>query len=352
MPVHAVEELGAPSRDGDGRGAILPAGNGPPAPALGGALRPDPIPAAVAVVPAPADAAPSLVFAQHGWADNNRKMLAFGLAVAPPGAEVVAPDLGFVRTWLRFDPLVELVEAEAAGFFARLPDATARIVGHSMGGLIWLTILDRHPEWCARVAALVLIGCPVRGADLAGLVDRQGWTIGRDLVVDRSATASRVAAAVPTISVAGDLILASDGAITCRSARVDGARFVCLPRESHPGLIRSDRVVRLVRAYLRDPHPADTDLLPVVARLRASPGMVDLSPDTPAAAAAGGAAVALLFRDGASVRLRHPAFGSVQVAVADGEGNCLWAGATGRPHVRALRNALEAVERDPALGVV
>jgi pimeloyl-ACP methyl ester carboxylesterase len=315
------------------------------------AVGPDALAAAVAVVPAPDGAAPSLVFSQHGWADNNRKMLAFGLAVAPPGAEVVAPDLGFVRTWLRFEPLVELVEAEAAGFFDQLPDATARIVGHSMGGLIWLTILDRRPEWRERVAALVLIGCPVRGADLAGIVDRQGWTIGRDLAVDRSATASRVAAAVPTISVAGDLILASDGAITCRSARVDGARFVCLPRESHPGLIKSDRVVRLVRAYLQDPNPPDTDLRPVVARLRSVPGMADLPLGTPAAAGAAGAAVALLFRDGANIRLRHPAFGNVQVAVADGEGRCLWAGATGRAHVRALRHALEAIEGDSAVSV-
>jgi pimeloyl-ACP methyl ester carboxylesterase len=314
-------------------------------------VRPDVLPAAIAVVPDPSGAAPNLVFSQHGWADNNRKMLAFGLAVAPPGAEVVAPDLGFVRTWLRFDPLVDLVEAEAASFFDQFPDATARIIGHSMGGLIWLTILDRHPEWRERVAALALIGCPVRGADLAGLVDRQGWTIGRDLAVDRSAAASRVAAAVPTISVAGDLILASDGAITCRSARVDGARFVCLPRESHPGLIKSDRVVRLVRAYLQDPFPPDTDPLPIVDRLRAVPGMVDLAVGTPAASAAAGAAVALLFRDGANVRLRHPAFGNVQVAVADGEGHLVWAGATGRPHVRALRHAFEAIERDSAVSV-
>ena len=156
---------------------------------------------------------------------------------------------------------------------------------------------------------------------------------------------------MPTISVAGDLILASDGAITCRSARVDGARFVCLPRESHPGLIKSDRVVRLVRAYLQDPNPPDTDLLPVVARLRAVPGMADPPVGTPAAGAASRRRRRPALPGRANIRLRHPAFGNVQVAVADGEGRCLWAGATGRAHVRALRHALEAVKGDSAVSV-
>lgn len=268
-------------------------------------------------------------------------MLAFGLAVAPPQTEVVAPHLGFVRTWLRFDPLVDLVEAEAAPFFERLPDLSASVVGHSMGGLIWLTILDRRPEWRRRVTSLVLLGCPVRGAELATILDRQGWTIGRDLAVDRSDLGARVAASVPTLSVAGDLLLASDGTITYRSAEVEGARFVCLPRESHAGLVKSERVQRLVRAFVAGPHPPETDLPAVIRRLEAIPG---LSPGAPVAGF-GGARVAILFRDGANVRLRHPAFGAMQLFVASARGDCLWAGEVPRYRAGDVRVALEEIER-------
>ena len=33
-------------------------------------------------------------------------MLRFGQGVAPPGSLVIAPSLGYVRTWLRLEPLI------------------------------------------------------------------------------------------------------------------------------------------------------------------------------------------------------------------------------------------------------
>ena len=281
----------------------------------------------------------SLLFSQHGWADTNRRMLAFGLAVAPPGTEVVATDLGFFRTWQRLEPLVDRVEAEAAAFLEQFPASPACIVGHSMGGLIWLTLLDRHPEWRRRVTSLALIGCPVRGAELAAALDRQGWTIARDLAVDRGEIAARVAATVPTISVAGDLLLASDGTVTLRSARVDGARFVCLPRESHAGLVKSDRVIRLVRAFIHDPHPSPTDTPSLIARLQAVAGAVPSVDRLPA-----GGKVSLLFPDGANVRVRFPPLGMLQVSLYDPEGGCLWAGSVPRRNAGDLRQALQDLE--------
>ena len=52
----------------------------------------------------------TLLFAQHGWADTNQAMLRFGQEIAGPGDLVIAPNLGYVRTWLRIEPLIATVE--------------------------------------------------------------------------------------------------------------------------------------------------------------------------------------------------------------------------------------------------
>jgi len=46
------------------------------------------------------DSPETILVAQHGWADGNRAMLAFGRAGASPTTLVIAPDLGYRRTWL------------------------------------------------------------------------------------------------------------------------------------------------------------------------------------------------------------------------------------------------------------
>ena len=52
----------------------------------------------------------TLLFAQHGWADTNQAMQRFGETVASPGSLVIAPNLGFIRSWLRMGPLIEIAE--------------------------------------------------------------------------------------------------------------------------------------------------------------------------------------------------------------------------------------------------
>jgi pimeloyl-ACP methyl ester carboxylesterase len=82
-----------------------------------------------------------LLFAQHGWADNNQAMLALASQLAAEQTQaqvhIVAPCLNYAMTWLRIAPLIDEVEALAIANLARYPGLPVRIVGHSMGGLIW-----------------------------------------------------------------------------------------------------------------------------------------------------------------------------------------------------------------------
>ena len=57
----------------------------------------------------------TLLFAQHGVTDTHVAMQRFAEGLGLLGARVIAPSLGIVRTWLRFEPLIELGEKRFAG---------------------------------------------------------------------------------------------------------------------------------------------------------------------------------------------------------------------------------------------
>ncbi|PZV07581.1 MAG: lysophospholipase, partial [Leptolyngbya sp.] len=79
-----------------------------------------------------------ILFAQHGWADTNQSMMTLTERLAGGNAQIVAPCLNYAMTWLRMAPLIDQVDALATATLARQPSLPLRIVGHSMGGLIWL----------------------------------------------------------------------------------------------------------------------------------------------------------------------------------------------------------------------
>lgn len=147
---------------------------------------------------------------------------------------------------------------EALARFARDSEL---FVGHSLGGVLILDMLNRHPEIGARAA--VLLGAPVRGC-LAGrrLARRRlgRWMMGacRSLWEERAARWSRAA---PLGVIAGTLPLGlgralgalpgpNDGVVRVDETTVEGMAGRALVREGHSMLIVSREVGRLVERFL------------------------------------------------------------------------------------------------------
>lgn len=142
-----------------------------------------------------------------------------------------------------------------------LDSEAACFVGHSLGGVLMLDMLNRHPE--VQPAAVVLLGAPVRGC-LAGR--RLGgasvgrWMMGecRSLWDERPARWTR---GVPLGVVAGTLPMGlgrafgglpgmNDGVVCVEETTVDGMSERALVRRGHSMLIMSGQVGGLVERFL------------------------------------------------------------------------------------------------------
>jgi Serine aminopeptidase, S33 len=290
----------------------------------------------------------TILYAQHGWADDHRAIAALAHSLADQQTLVIAPSLGFVQTWIRIEPLIQAVEALVAKTIEQHLDVPMRVVGHSMGGLIWLEVLDRHPEWRSQVESLALVGSPVGGADLARMLDPLGWGIGiaRDLGKNRRPLAEAIAAQIPTLVIAGDMGGGSDGTITVESAKVDGAQFVRLPGVAHATLKNHPAVGATVHTFWQAPKPAVGQVMPhnsLIRRLQQIPGMTDAHPnDFPKSK------VYLTLDNGLTIRLWKNAIGVDHVFVACPNHQCLYSGFVGWMHAKTLQENLDRLSQEIA----
>lgn len=292
-----------------------------------------------------------ILFAQHGWADTGQAIAALAQSVASPDTHVVAPSLGYVKTWLRIEPLIAKVEEIAREAIAQHPNAQIRIIGHSMGGLIWLELLDRHPEWWALVESLVLVASPVGGADLGRILDPfdLGIGIARDLGKNRRAIAEKIAQFIPTLIIVGDVDGGSDGTITVESAKFRHAQITYLPGLPHAVLKNHPSVAAAIlnfwaqpeKAVLKTGEPELSDL--VIERLRAVIGMTDAHRRDFERSR-----VYITFKDGSTIRIWKNPVGVDHVFVANRAGECLYGGFVGWIHAEGLRLALEEIKREYA----
>lgn len=270
------------------------------------------------------------LFAQHGWADNSRAISSLASAAATPNTQIIAPDLGWIKTWISIEPLIEQVEQLLIKAIASYPHTPIKIIGHSMGGLIWLEVLSRQPEWWSKIHTLVLIASPVGGADLARILDplKLGIGMARDLGLNRREIAELIAQVIPTLVIAGDIDNGSDGTITVQSTKFDYAKFVCLPGLSHAVLKNHPDVVRTIQSFWANP-PTPVDAQPelsvtLVRRLRSVPGMTDAHRRDFYRSK-----VYLRLDDGTEIRTWKNPLQVEHVFIADSDGQCLYAGFVG-----------------------
>jgi pimeloyl-ACP methyl ester carboxylesterase len=138
-------------------------------------------------------------------------------------------------------------------------------VGHSLGGLIVLRLLER--EHRLAPGRIVLIGAPYAGSLAArGLVRLPGGraALGRSMtewlesprtVPDSSREIGVIAGTRPVglgRIVAPDLPAPSDGAVSVAETRLPGMRDHIVLDVSHSGMLVSSAVVRQVCTFLRD----------------------------------------------------------------------------------------------------
>ena len=290
-----------------------------------------------------------ILYAQHGWADVDRAIGVLARQVASPQARVVVPNLGFVNTWIRIAPLIDRVEAIAQQTQRDYPNTPIRIVGHSMGGLIWLEVLARHPEWWPLVESLVLVGSPVGGADLSRMVDPLSLGIGiaRDLGKNRRAIAERIAAEVPTLIIAGDYSQGSDGIVPVECTRFNRASYVKVNNVNHAQLKQHPLVAEIIQQFWQGagslcvPSPVKGEGDRIIRQLQAIPGMTDthyrgFEKAEPWA----------LLPNGLVLRTWCNRLNIHHVFLSSPSGDCLFAGFVGWPHTIALYQRLWQLRKE------
>lgn len=284
-----------------------------------------------------------ILYAQHGWADINTGISRLATQIACPRAKVIVPNLGFVNTWIRIAPLVDRVEAIAHQTQTQHPNTPIRIVGHSMGGLIWLEVLARNPQWWPQVESLVLVASPVGGADLGRLFDPFEWGLGiaRDLGTNRRPLAEKIAAQIPTLIIAGDYDGGSDGVVPIECTKFCRASYVTVNNIDHDRMKKHPAVAQIIqqfwqsRDHLCVPDVVETECDHIIRQLQSIPGITDahyrgFTASQPWAK----------LSTGLTLRTWQNRMGIHHIFLSNPSGDCLFAGFVGWPHTEALYETL------------
>ncbi|MCY7273892.1 MAG: alpha/beta hydrolase [Phormidesmis sp. CAN_BIN44] len=286
-----------------------------------------------------------ILFSQHGMINNNEAMGTLAHSLALPHFHVVAPVLGYANTLFQIEPLIQAVEQSADQALKQYSDIPARIIATSLGGVIWVEVLSRHPEWWHRIQSLVLLGSPIGGADLARIVDPFGWGVGiaKHLGKNRRCLAENITAMIPTMVIAGNTTGGSDGTVTIESTKLKHAHFVCLDGVTHHQIQRHPVVVKVIQEFWSQPRiplPASENSLisELIEHFRRIQGITDASER-----GLSHAKPVFTFRDGTTVRAWTNPVGVKHIFVANACGKCEYAGFVGWVHSAGLNQAIDRV---------
>lgn len=157
-----------------------------------------------------------------------------------------------------------------ASRLATIPDDSVDLVGHSLGGVIILTMLARN-DWTGRIGRVLLLGSPCMGSRSAeGVARRPGlsWILGRALPdwLARSGAQSRRPTLPYQIGViAGDRAIGlghllfrldtpNDGIVSVRETCWPGAHDRITLHVTHMQMLVSAECTRQIDAFLRTGH--------------------------------------------------------------------------------------------------
>ena len=289
-----------------------------------------------------------LVFSQHGMANTHRGMEALAKRNSDHTDRIIAADLGCVRTLLSLEPLITRMELIAAQEIHNYPDVPIRIIGFSLGGVIWTEILTRHPEWWSRVESLVLLGSPIGGAHLAKIVDPLDLmhsAIAQDLGVDRRPLAAAIAQVIPTLIIAGDRKRGSDGTVLVQTTQFQHAKFVCIPGVKHSRLKSNDAVDSSIQSFWAEKIKTivlseKTSLTEIISQLRSVPGMTDARSRHFKRSKPIG-----IVKEGVVLRVWKNPLGVKHIFLENERGECTFSGYVGLVHQGGLDRAIQSMLR-------
>lgn len=284
-----------------------------------------------------------LLFAQHGWADTGKNIGQLVEAAIDSQTKVIVPSLGLIKTFIRIEPLVKRLEAIASRAIATHPDVPIKIVGHSMGGLMWLEVLERNPQWWQQVHSLILLGSPVGGSNLARMIDPWGIGIGtaRDLGKNRRQLAVKIAQQIPTLSVASDLGMGSDGLVTVDNTKFDYANWLLIANIAHSAMKWHQNMIPILQNFWANPQlglaPENTLINQLIQHLHAVPGMTDTNYGDFRRSQ-----IIAHFPENLTLHTWTNPFGINHVYLGQNQ-QCLYAGYVGLLHTKDLRLAIEQI---------
>lgn len=288
-----------------------------------------------------------LLFAQHGWADTATDIGNLAKAATDSQTAITAPNLGLINTFIRIEPLVRRLEQIATQVINSYPNTPIKIMGHSMGGLICLELLNRNPQWWPQVHSLILLGSPVGGSNIARIIDPLGIGIGmaRDLGKNRRNLAEKIAQQIPTLSVASDLDLGSDGLVTVENTKFAYANWMLIPGIPHAAMKYSPEMIPIIQNFWSNPQLKSSfqeDLTSeIIHRLRSVPGMTDADYRHLERSR-----IVVSFADGTTIKTWNNPLGINHVFVISTESSqCLYSGYVGLIHALGLRKAIQEIRQ-------